>query len=192
MICKKDVEDGTGFWAAAAAEQVIPPDIEKYLVLPDSQMWYLLDSDKEYLLYPAENIQSVEYRPGTRMTAHANAEPYATYDKEKYTYKLENEAIVISEKDEKPTFFKVIHPGKAGLKNLLDTLDYNLELLDEKKLTVLQYELDMLREDIDDFLTPEQVKWFDRLYNIVSSELDAHWLLKKLEERHIVKIERNA
>lgn len=89
------------------------------------------------------------------------------------------------------SFLKVVHPGKAGLENLLDTLDYDLEILDEKKLTALQYELDMFREDYDDFLTPEQVEWFDRLYDIVSSELDARWLLKKLEERKIVRIERS-
>lgn len=49
-------------------------------------------------------------------------------------------------------------------------------------MTALQYELDMFREDFDDFLTPEQVEWFDRLYDIVASEL---------EERRIVKIERS-
>lgn len=53
---------------------------------------------------------------------------------------------------------------------------------DEKKLTTLQYELDMFREDFDDFLTPEQVEWFNRLYDIVASEL---------EERRIVMIERS-
>ena len=49
----------------------------------------------------------------------------------------------------------------------------------------------MFREDFDDFLTPEQVEWFNELYDIVASELDASWLLKKLEERNIVKIERS-
>lgn len=38
----------------------------------------------------------------------------------------------------------------------------------------------------------KDVEWFDQLYDIVASELDARWLLKKLEERHIVRIERGA
>ena len=112
--------------------------------------------------------------------------------KKEYEYKVEDGKIVISErKTLVESFLRVVHPGKAGLENLLDSLDYDLELLDEKKLTALQYELDMFREDFDDFLTPEQVEWFDRLYDAVASELDARWLLKRLEERYIVKIERS-
>nr|FAA03438.1 MAG TPA: hypothetical protein [Siphovirus LN-2020-2] len=192
MICKKDVEDGTAFWTAAIAEEAILPGIEKYLVLPDTQMWYLLDDDEEYLLYPVERIQSVEYRPGSKMIAHTKSKSCASYSKKEYDYELANGKIVISErKTLAESFLRVIHPGKSGLENLLDTLDYDLELLDEKKLTALQYELDMFREDYDDFLTPEQVEWFDGLYDIVASELDARWLLKKLEERRIVKIERS-
>lgn len=81
---------------------------------------------------------------------------------------------------------------EKDVEEVLNGLDEILESFDEKKLTTLQYELDMFREDFDDFLTPEQVEWFNRMYDIVSSELDARWLLKKLEEYNIVKIERGA
>lgn len=90
------------------------------------------------------------------------------------------------------SFLKVTCRGKAGVEEVLNGLEEILESFDEKKLTTLQYELDMFREDFDDFLTPEQVEWFNQLYDIVASELDARWLLKKLEERRIVKIERGA
>ena len=83
---------------------------------------------------------------------------------------------------------RVILPN---VEEVLNGLEEILESFDEKKLTTLQYELDMFREDFDDFLTPEQVEWFNRMYDIVSSELDARWLLKKLEEHNIVKIERS-
>ena len=73
---------------------------------------------------------------------------------------------------------------------MLDDLENRLEDFDDERLTSFQYELDMFREDFDDFLTPEQVDWFNKIYDIGSSELDARWLLKKLEERHIVRIER--
>ena len=175
MIHKKDTEDGTAFWTAAIAEEAI---------LPDTQMWYLL--------YPAEHIQSVEYHPGSKMIARTKSKSCASYSEKEYDYELTNGKIVISErKTLAESFLRVIRPSKSGLENLLDTLDYDLELLDEKRLTALQYELDMFREDFDDFLTPEQVEWFNAMYDIVSSELDARWLLKKLEERHIVKIERS-
>ena len=88
-------------------------------------------------------------------------------------------------------FLKVIYRSKSGVVLMLDSLEEQLKDFNEERLTALQYELDMFREDFDDFLTPEQVEWFNRMYDIVSSELDARWLLKKLEERRIVKIERS-
>lgn len=193
MICKKDLEHGKAFWAAAVASRVILPngeEAERKTYEPNG--WYLLDADDEYWLYFVEDIHHVNYAMGARMVAYPLKEPYAIYEKSKYDYELKDNKIVISEKKTLvQTFLKVIHPGKSGLENLLDTLDYDLELLDEKKLTTLQYELDMFREDFDDFLTPEQVEWFDRLYDAVSSEIDARWLLKKLEDHYIVKIERS-
>lgn len=74
---------------------------------------------------------------------------------------------------------------------MLDDIEDQLQDVNDEGLTSLQYELDMFREDFDDFLTPEQVEWLNQLYDIVASELDARWLLKKLEERHIVRIERS-
>lgn len=196
MICEKDVEDGKAFWAAAVASRVTLPNGEEaerktYKV----SGWYLLDTDDEYWLYFVEDIHHINYAMGARMVAYPAKEPYAIYDKSKYEYryKLGSDAIVI---DEKKTllqkFLKVTSRGMAGVEEVLNGLEEILENFDEKELTTLQYELDMFREDFDDFLTPEQVKWFNQLYDIVSSELDARWLLKKLEEYNIVKIERGA
>lgn len=132
-----------------------------------------------------EDIHHVNYAMGARMVAYPLKEPYAIYDKAKYEYELKDNSIVISEKKTLlQKFLKVTYRGRAGVEEVLESFD-------EKKLTTLQYELDMFREDFDDFLTPEQVKWFDRLYDIVASELDARWLLKKLEEYNIVRIERS-
>lgn len=80
-------------------------------------------------------------------------------------------------------FLKVVYRTKSGAVLMLDSLEQQLEEFDDEGLTALQYELDMFREDFDDFLTPEQVEWFNKMYDIVSSEL---------EERRIVKIERGA
>nr|DAR88617.1 MAG TPA: hypothetical protein [Caudoviricetes sp.] len=113
---------------------------------------------------------------------------------DEYWYKLGSDTIVIEEKSEPEQypFLKVIYRSKFGAVSMLDSLEDQLKDFDDEGLTALQYELDMFREDFDDFLTPEQVEWFNQLYDIVSSELDARWLLKKLEERRIVKIERDA
>lgn len=191
MICEKDVEDGKAFWAAAVASRVILPNGEEAeRKACKVSGWYLLDVDDEYWLYFVEDIHHVNYAMGARMVAYPTKEPYAIYDKSEYEYryKLGSDTIVIKEKY---SFLKVVYRSKSGAVLMLDSLEKQLEGFDEEKLTSLQYELDMFREDFDDFLTPEQVEWFNRLYDIVSSELDARWLLKKLEERRIVKIERS-
>ena len=193
MICEKDIEDGKAFWAAAVASRVILPNGEEaerktYKV----SGWYLLNTDDEYWLYFVEDIHHVNYAMGARMVAYPVKEPYAIYDKSEYEYryKLGSDTIVIEKKKTLvESFLKVTCRGKAGVEEVLNGLEKILESFTEEKLKSLQYELDMFREDFDDFLTPEQVEWFDRLYDIVASELDARWLLKKLEERRIVKIE---
>lgn len=195
MICEKDVEDGKAFWAAAVASRVILPNGEEAEWKAHKiSGWYLLDTDDEYWLYLVEDIHHVNYAMGARMVAYPMKEPYAIYDKSEYEYryKLGSDTIVIEEKKTlAQSFLKVTCRGRAGVEEVLNGLEKILEGFTEENLTTLQYELDMFREDFDDFLTPEQVKWFNELYDIVASELDARWLLKKLEERRIVKIERS-
>lgn len=193
MICEKDIEGDKAFWVAAIASRVVLPngeEAERKTYEPNG--WYLLGTDDEYWLYFVENIHHINYTMGSRMVAYLVKEPYAIYDKSKYEYELKDNSIVVSEKKTLlQKFLRVTYRGRAGVEEVLNGLGEILESFDEKKLTTLQYELDMFREDFDDFLTPEQVDWFNQLYDIVSSELDARWLLKKLEERRIVKIERS-
>ena len=194
MICKKDVEDGKAFWAAAVASRVILPNGEEAeRKACKVSGWYLLDTDDEYWLYFVEDIHRVNYTMGSRMVAYPLKEPYAIYDKSKYEYDLKDSAIVIKEKAKGGWYpcLKIIYRSKSGAVLMLDSLEEQLKDFDDEGLTALQYELDMFHEDFDDFLTPEQVEWFNRMYDIVASELDARWLLKKLEERRIVEIERS-
>lgn len=194
MICKKDAGDGKAFWTAATAARVILPNGEKAeRITYEPTGWYLLNADDEYWLYLVEGIDRVTYTPGSRMMAYPVGEPYAIYDKSEYEYELKNNSIIIKErvKEEKCPSLMVPYRSKSGMVFMLDDLEDQLQDVNDDELTSLQYELDMFREDFDDFLTPEQVEWFDRMYDTVSAELDARWLLKKLEERHIVQIERS-
>lgn len=194
MIPEKDIENSKAFWVAAVSSRVILPngeEAERKTYSPNG--WYLLGADDEYWLYFVEDIHHIKYAMGARMVAYPLKEPYAIYDKANYEYELKDGTIVIKEKSNagRYPFLKVIYRSKSGAVLMLDSLEDQLKDFDEKKLTTLQYELDMFREDFDDFLTPEQVEWFNEVYDIVSSELDARWLLKKLEERRIVMIDRS-
>lgn len=193
MICKKDVENGKAFWVAAISSRVVLPngeEAERKTYEPNG--WYLLGVDDEYWLYFVEDIHHVNYAMGARMVAYPLKEPYAIYEKSKYEYELKDNSIVIKEKTKGELYpsLTVLYRSKSGMVFMLDDIEDQLQDVNDEGLTSLQYELDMFREDFDDFLTPEQVEWFDRMYDTVSAELDARWLLKKLEERHIVRIER--
>lgn len=194
MICEKDVEGGKAFWVAAISSRVILPnggEAERKTYSPNG--WYLLGTDDEYWLYFVEDIHHVDCAMSSRMAAYSVKEPYGIYDKSKYEYELKDGSIVLKEKFKAGwyPFLKVVYRSKSGAVLMLDSLEDQLKDFDDEGLTALQYELDMFREDFDDFLTPEQVEWFNRMYDIVASELDARWLLKKLEEYNIVKIERS-
>lgn len=194
MICKKDAGDGKAFWTAATAARVILPNGEKAeRITYEPTRWYLLSADDEYWLYLVEGIDRVTYTPGDSMMAYPVGQLYAIYDKSEYEYELKDNSIIIKEKAkaELCPYITVLHRTKSSIVFMLDDLEDQLQDFNEEGLTSLQYELDMFREDFDDFLTPEQVEWFDRMYDTVSAELDARWLLKKLEERHIVRIERS-
>lgn len=194
MICKKDTGDGRAFWTAATAERVILPNGEKAeRITYEPTGWYLLSADAEYWLYLVEGIDRVTYTPGSRMMAYPVGQPYAIYDKSEYEYELKDNAIIIKEKTKAEPFPSLTVPyrSKSGMVFMLDDLEDRLTDFNDEELTSLQYELDMFREDFNDFLTPEQVEWFDRMYDTVSAEVDVRWLLKKLEERHIIRIERS-
>lgn len=194
MICKKDAGGGKAFWTAATAARVILPNGEKAeRITYEPTGWYLLSADDEYWLYLVEGIDRVTYTPGDRMMAYPIGQPYAIYDKSEYEYELKDNSIIIKEKTKAEPFpsLTVLYRSKSGMVFMLDDLEDQLQDINDGELTSLQYELDMFREDFDDFLTPEQVDWFDRMYDAVSAELDARWLLKKFEERHIVRIERS-
>lgn len=194
MICKKDDGDAKAFWTAATGARVILPNGEKAeRITYEPTGWYLLSADDEYWLYLVEGIDRVTYTPGSRMMAYPVGQPYAIYDKSEYEYEVKDNSILIKEKTKAEAYPSLVVPyrSKSAMVFMLDELEDQLQDFNEEQLISLQYELDMFREDFDDFLTPEQVELFDRMYNTVSAELDARWLLKKLEERHIVRIERS-
>ena len=154
MICKKDVESGKAFWVAAIASRVIMSNGEEAERKACKVFgWYLLDTDDEYWLYFVEDIHHVNYAMGARVVAYPAKEPYAIYDKSKYEYELEDGSIVIREKKTLvQSFLKVTCQGRAGVEEVLDGLEKILESFADEKLTSLQYELDMFREDFNDFL----------------------------------------
>lgn len=96
MIYKKDDGEGKAFWTAVTSDRVILPNGKKAeRMTNEPTVWYLLNADDEYLLYPVEGLERIVSTPGSRQKAYPVEEPYAVYDKSEYEYYLEDGSIVI-------------------------------------------------------------------------------------------------
>ena len=102
MICKKDTGEGKAFWTAVTASRVVLPNgVAAERTTYDPTGWWLLDGDDEYWVYTAEEIGRVVFTPGSRMIAYPVGQPYAIYGKSEYEYEVEDNTIVIKERDDR-------------------------------------------------------------------------------------------
>ena len=98
MIYKKDVGHGKVFWSAVTADRIVLPNGVQYEQLTyEPTRWYLFIADDEYWLYPVEEVERIVCTPDSRLVAYPVGQPYAIYDKSKYKYELDDNAIKILE-----------------------------------------------------------------------------------------------
>ena len=101
MIYAKDVGDGRFFWSAVTGNRInLPNEVQYEHLTYEPTRWYLFIGDDEYWLYPAEELESIAYSSDSRLTVNAVGQPYAIYDKSKYTYEVEDDSIKILEKSD--------------------------------------------------------------------------------------------
>lgn len=56
-------------------------------------------------------------------------------------------------------------------------------------LRALIYETGLLGEEISDVIGPKQEDWLEQIREILLDESDARWLIRRLQDRRIVKLE---
>lgn len=158
MICKKDKGNGKRFLTAVTASRVILPSRERAeRTACGSTEWYLLDAGDEYWLYPVEGIESIVYASGSRLSVHPVGEPYAIYDKSKYTYMFEDGGIEIVEKSD-----SVSHPSHYadGWSNGSEVIDLT-EHLSFCAGNVVKYVCRAGRKDPDKYVEDlEKARWY--------------------------------
>ena len=154
MILKKDAGDGKAFRSAVTASRVSLPNGGK---ARGSTEWYLLIADEEYWLYPVERIENITYSSGSRLSVCPVAEPYAIYDKSKYTYMLEDGGIEIVENSD-----NVSHPPHYahGWSNGAEVIDLT-EHLSFCAGNVVKYVCRAGRKDPDKYVEDlEKARWY--------------------------------
>lgn len=81
---------------------------------------------------------------------------------------------------------RLIHDGKAGIQALLESLPSRVVKFSDYQLQTFLHEMEFLAEEYDTAITPEIENWLWLIRSIITDELDARWLIRRLQDRGIV------
>lgn len=84
---------------------------------------------------------------------------------------------------------RLIHDGKAGIHALLESLPSRVVKLSDYQLQTFLHEIEFLMEESGSAITPEIENWLWLIRSIITDELDARWLIQRLQDRGIVSQE---
>lgn len=85
---------------------------------------------------------------------------------------------------------RILHNGKQGLELLLENLRPETEELTDNQIKAIIDEVEVLK--VAGTNTPKQEDWLDWMLYVLRDELDARWLIRRLQERGIVRLDRSS
>ena len=81
---------------------------------------------------------------------------------------------------------RILHNGKKGLELFLENLRPGTEGLTDNQIKAIIDEIEVLK--VAGTNTPKQEDWLDWMLYVLRDELDARWLIRRLQERGIVTL----
>ena len=81
---------------------------------------------------------------------------------------------------------RILHNGKQGLELFLENLRPGTEGLTDNQIKAIIDEIEVL--EVAGTNTPKQEDWLDWMLYVLRDELDARWLIRRLQERGIVTL----
>ena len=81
---------------------------------------------------------------------------------------------------------RILHNGKQGLELFLENLRPGTEGLTDNQIKAIIDEIEVLK--VAGTNTPKQEDWLDWMLYVLRDELDARWLIRRLQERGIVTL----
>ena len=85
---------------------------------------------------------------------------------------------------------RILHNGKQGLEGFLENLRPETEELTDNQIKAIIDEVEVLK--VAGTNTPKQEDWLDWMLYVLRDELDARWLIRRLQERGIVRLDRSS
>lgn len=81
---------------------------------------------------------------------------------------------------------RILHNGKQGLELFLENLRPGTEGLTDNQIKAIIDQIEVLK--VAGTNTPKQEDWLDWMLYVLRDELDARWLIRRLQERGIVTL----
>ena len=81
---------------------------------------------------------------------------------------------------------RILHNGKQGLELFLENLRPGTEGLTDNQIKAIIDEIEVLK--VAGTNTHKQEDWLDWMLYVLRDELDARWLIRRLQERGIVTL----
>ena len=81
---------------------------------------------------------------------------------------------------------RILHNGKQGLEMFLENLRPGTEGLTDNQIKAIIDEIEVLK--VAGTNTPKQEDWLDWMLYVLRDELDARWLIRRLQERGVVTL----
>ena len=157
----------------------------------ESSLWYLVDDHSDfYKIYESKDIPETLLIRGKNLAPiDPDAIPVAIFHKEEYRWRNERGRIVLEYAPMDLAALCIAHDGKAGITEFIEALPERSKTLTDGQLRALIYETELLAEEISDVISPKQEYWLEWIREILLDESDARWLIRRLQDRRIVKLE---
>ncbi|BCL52101.1 hypothetical protein [Siphovirus Jomon_CT89] len=158
----------------------------------ETAFWYLVeDSSDYYHLYKAGDVEETLLVRGVNLgRIDPCTAPVASFYKEDYRWRSERGTIILEYVPMDLASLRLIHDGKPGIESFIEDLPTRASSFTENQLRTFIYEIDLLGDELDGLMSPEQVKWIDSIHDILMEESDARWLIQRLQDHGIVHLER--
>lgn len=166
----------------------------RQIIRLESSLWYLVDDHSDfYKIYEGKDIpETLLIRDKNLAPIDPDAVPVAIFHKEEYRWRNDRGRIVLEYAPVDLAALRIAYDGKAGITQFIESLPDRCKTLTEGQLRALIFETELLAEEIGDVISPKQEDWLEWIREILLEESDARWLIRRLQDRRIVKLDEGS
>lgn len=158
----------------------------------ESSLLYLVDDHSDfYRIYEGKELaRTLLDRGKTLAWIDPDTIPVAIFHKREYRWRNDGGRIILEHVPMELAALRITHNDKSGITTFIEYLPERSKTLTDGQLRALIYETELLAEEIGDVISPTQEDWLERIREILMDESDARWLIQRLKDHGIIRLER--